>query len=233
MTDKQLGLFALAVSLLILFVWIPLDVDSGIIEKARRSTVLGDSFAPAVAAALVAIGACLLFIERREPVDNSSSPVNEVSADSRASANNAMLSDKPSNIPSHNPSTNTSRSPSYNTGSGTRDTSQYLQRENLIYLFTTIVLLTVSLAVMRYAGPLLVTLIGDEGVSYRLLRDTPPWKYIGFVAGGVLLITSLISRVERRFRFRFLLIGIAAVVVLIAVYDLPFDDLLLPPNGDV
>ena len=195
MIDKRLGLFALAVSLLILFVWIPLDVESGFIEKARRSLVLGDAFAPTIAAALIAIGACLIFIEQRGKRAHDTQDTDSVSA-------------------SH-------------------DVVQYLQRDNVKYLLATLAIITVALAVMRYCGPLLVLLIGEEDASYRLLRDTPPWKYIGFVAGGVLLISGLIAWVERRFRFRFLVIGIIAVLVLIAVYDLPFDDLLLPPNGDV
>lgn len=195
MTDKRLGFFALAVSLLILFAWIPLDVESGFIEKARRSLVLGDAFAPTIATVLIAIGACLIFIERRGKPAHSTQDTESVSA-------------------SH-------------------DGVQYLQCDNLKYLLATLSIITVALAVMRYGGPLLVVLIGEEDASYRLLRDTPPWKYIGFVAGGVLLISGLIAWVERRFRFRFLVIGIIAVLVLIAVYDLPFDDLLLPPNGDV
>lgn len=192
MMDRWLGLVALAASLLTLFVWIPLDVDTGIIEKARRSTVLGDSFAPAVAAALVAIGGLLLLIER--PPKNSVAMPQDVA---------------------------------------TTESAGSLQLANVKFLLATFLILSLSLLVMRYAGPLLVALVGEEGASYRLLRDTPPWKYVGFVFGGVLLITGLISWVEKRFRFRFLVIGLATVLVLIAIYDLPFDDLLLPPNGDV
>jgi len=198
MTDRWLGLMALAIGVVILFVWIPLDVDSGIIEKARRSTVLGDSFAPAVAAALVAMGGCLLLFERR----------------GRDTADLQEPSQLPI-APTHSPP------------------FVYVQLANLHYLAITLLLLTIAIATMRYTGPLAVALIGEDGSSYRLLRDTPPWKYVGFTSGGVLLVTGLITWVERRFRFRFLLIGLAAVLVLIAIYDLPFDDLLLPPNGDV
>ena len=71
------------------------------------------------------------------------------------------------------------------------------------------------------------------GEEYRILRDTVPWKYTGFVIGGILLVFSLICFVEERLSWRALLISIGAVVGIILLYDLPFDDVLLPPNGDV
>jgi len=86
---------------------------------------------------------------------------------------------------------------------------------------------------MRYVGPLLLNLFEGDSAEYRLLRDTVPWKYLGFIAGGVWLIVSLIAFNERKIRWQHFLIALAAVLVLIAFYDLPFDDLLLPPNGDV
>ena len=93
-----------------------------------------------------------------------------------------------------------------------------------------------SLVIMRYAGPAVVAIAnmlqGGE-LEYRLLRDTAPWKYIGFFTGGVLMIGGMISLVEGRFRGRTLVAAILAVVAMIVIYDVPFDDLLLPPNGDV
>jgi len=86
---------------------------------------------------------------------------------------------------------------------------------------------------MRYSGPLLLHVFEGGDTEYRLLRDTAPWKYIGFIVGGVWLIVSLIVLNERRLRWQHFLIALTAVLVLIAFYDLPFEDLLLPPNGDV
>ena len=65
------------------------------------------------------------------------------------------------------------------------------------------------------------------------MRDTAPWKYIGFILGGVVLIAGLIALVEGRVSLRGVVLGLMATFALIVVYDLPFDDLLLPPNGDV
>ena len=77
-----------------------------------------------------------------------------------------------------------------------------------------------------------VALLGPEGAEYRPLRDTAPWKYLGFGLAGTLLVTSLIAFVERRFRWQMLIVGLGSTVVLAMVYDLPFDDLLLLPNGN-
>jgi len=53
---KWLGWLGIALCGLMLFVWIPLDVDTGIIEKVRRQVTLGDSFAPTVAALIIGLG---------------------------------------------------------------------------------------------------------------------------------------------------------------------------------
>ena len=65
------------------------------------------------------------------------------------------------------------------------------------------------------------------------LADTAPWKYIGFGIGGGTMIFCMISFVEQRITWRALWVALAAVIGIIVLYDLPFDDVLLPPNGDV
>ena len=91
--------------------------------------------------------------------------------------------------------------------------------------------LVAGLLVMLYAGPLALWLSGAPQ-EYRLMRGTFPWKYIGFVLGGVLAIGGMISLAERRATGGAILIGCGAVLAMIALFDLPFDDLLLLPNGD-
>ncbi|MEM7438913.1 MAG: hypothetical protein AAF393_04885 [Pseudomonadota bacterium] len=102
---------------------------------------------------------------------------------------------------------------------------------NLRFLGLLLCTLAVTFAVMRWAGPLAANLWAE--VEYRVLRDTAPWKYIGYFLGGTGMITALITMGTGRFRIHHMGIAMAAVLFLIAVYDLPFDDLLLPPNGDV
>lgn len=187
MTPRWLGWIALLASGIILFIWIPLDVDTGIIEKVRRQVILGDAFAPSIAAALIGLGGLLILFERK----NSSADANQPEAHRGATLN------------------------------------------DLKHSFILLGIASVSLILMRYTGPMVLGVIEGSDAEYRLLRDTAPWKYIGFVTGGMCLIVSLIAFTERRLRWQHFLIALLAVLALIAFYDLPFEDLLLPPNGDV
>lgn len=109
--------------------------------------------------------------------------------------------------------------------------ARHLTGRNLLFLCVLCGIIVVSFLIMRWTGPAVAVLLTDEG--YRPLRDTAPWKYIGFVTGGTALIAGLIALVEGRVTWRGVVCGVGAAIALIVVYDLPFDDLLLPPNGDV
>ena len=61
-----LGLIFLAFALLVATVWIPLDTETGLIEKVRRQTNIGDALAPTVAACFVGIGGVLLLLFERK-----------------------------------------------------------------------------------------------------------------------------------------------------------------------
>jgi hypothetical protein len=110
-----------------------------------------------------------------------------------------------------------------------------LSRSNMAFLLRFLAVVAISLALMRWTGPLLVVLanlLGND-LDYRALRDTTPWKQVGFFIGGSFLIAGLIAHTEHRVTWRAVAIAALACAGLIALYDLPFDDLLLPPNGDV
>ena len=97
-------------------------------------------------------------------------------------------------------------------------------------------ILIVSLLLMRWGGPLAVSalqIIGADLPEYRLLSATVPYKYIGFALGGFVLVAGLISWIEGRLSWRATLIAFGAVIGLILVYDVPFNSLLLPPNGSL
>ena len=102
---------------------------------------------------------------------------------------------------------------------------------NMAWLAKLIGLIASVLLIMRYAGPLVGALLGEEG--YRPLRASTPWKFIGYGIGGTALIFGLISLVERRLSWRRLVLAMLATALIAAFYDLPFDNLVLPPNGDV
>ena len=106
-----------------------------------------------------------------------------------------------------------------------------LDRPTLLFLCALFGISIISLLVMRWAGTAVSAMLGAE--EYRLLRDNVPWKYIGFGLGGFLLVSATVCLVERRVTWHAAATGAFAVVLIILLYDLPFEDLLLPPNGDV
>ncbi|WP_298859471.1 hypothetical protein [uncultured Sulfitobacter sp.] len=116
-------------------------------------------------------------------------------------------------------------------------TEQSVIRKNQLKFVASLTLVIIAgFTIMRFAGPVaveLTKLFRAEPLEYRLLRATAGWKHIGFILGGTFMISGLIAVVERKLTRRAILTGIIAVLVLIAAFDLPFDDLLLPPNGDV
>ncbi len=104
-------------------------------------------------------------------------------------------------------------------------------RSNLNYISAITLIGVIGIVVMRWAGPITASLLsGDE---YRLLRDTVPWKYTGFALGGGFIVFAVTAFVEQRLSWGAGLIALVAVAGIILLYDLPFDDVLLPPNGDV
>ncbi len=178
-TNLVLGLVFLVFAVFVAGVWVPLDTETGLIEKVRRQTNVGDALAPTVAAFFIGLGSLLLLLfERKNP--NQARP----------------------------------------------------GLANLTFIGFQVAVLIFGFLIMLYSGPIAVSLIDGE-TEYRLLRDTAPWKYVGYFLGGTFIVSGLISQAEGRFSVRSVVIGICVVLALIAIYDLPFEDLLLPPNGDV
>ena len=108
-------------------------------------------------------------------------------------------------------------------------------RQTLVFYALFGGLVTLSLILMFWAGPLALALFGlsgDEPVTYRQMRSTFPWKYIGFVLGGFTLVFGLTSLIEGRLSWVRVISSLLAVLGLILIFDLPFDTILLPPNGD-
>ena len=173
-SDRWLALFFLAFSILIVLVWIPLDTETGLVEKVRRKFVIGDALAPTIAGAIITLGAILIWL-------------------------------RPSQ-------------------------GHTITRKNVIWTLQLLAIFAISLMIMRYMGPIVA--MGFEG-GYRPLRATPPWNYIGFLVGGTVMIGGLIATASRRISIRGFAIGFATSLIIALLYDMPFDDLILPPNGDV
>ena len=176
-SDFYLGLGGIIAGCVIIFVWIPLDVETGLVEKVRGQIKIGDAMAPTLAAGFLILGGLLTMCQ----------------------------------------------------------SFRYQRRINLNwtgmkFLALTLTLLAISLAVMRWAGPFSARFFAAD---YRSLRATIPWKYTGFFLGGGFMIFSLISLMERRMRWRIFILSVLAVAAIMLIYDLPFENLLLPPNGDI
>ena len=178
-----LGLICVVVALVLIFIWIPLDTKTGIVEQSRGKFIIGDALAPTVAAGFVLLGGLVLSVFER-------------SADAQPD----------------------------------------LRKDQITFVAMLSAVVIVSIGIMRFAGPAaaeFTNMFRNEPIEYRLLRATPGWKHIGFILGGVTMVSGIVAIVEHRLSSRAVLTGIVAVLVLIAVFDLPFEDLLLPPNGDV
>ena len=176
------GIF-LVFAIVVLGVWIPNDVETGLLEKMRRHWVIGDSLAPTLAAGFVLVGAALILLFEK------------------------------------------------------RDEAQFtMSAVQFVFFLKLVIVILVALSVMRHLGPILINTyaaISGLVLEYRLLRDVIGVKHIGFLIGGMIMIGGMIAVVEGRLSHRALMIGLIWSLVLILVYDLSFEDLLLPPNGDV
>ena len=183
-TDLVLAVVMAAFAVLTLAVWIPADIETGIIETFRRQTFLGDAFIPVLAAGGVLVSSAILIIGHffRPPAD----------------------APQPSR----------------------------LDGEGIGFLAILAGIVAVSLVLIFYAGPVAVSLFADEDSTYRLLRETPPYKYVGFVLGGFTMIFGAISMIEGKILAKRAIAALVGVGVLLLVFDVPFDKLLLPPNGD-
>ena len=176
-TSTALGLCCIAFALLIVFLWVPFDTETWLVERKRGRFIVGDSLAPTLAGSFILLSGVLLVLERRE----------------------------------HDPGPT---------------------RENLVFVAAMIGIGAIGILLMRWAGPAITALVAG-GEEYRLLRDTVPWKYLGFAAGGAVIVFGMIAFVEERPTFRAFCIAVLAVAGIILLYDVPFEDVLLPPNGDV
>ena len=174
--DFWLGLLSIMAGVLLIFIWIPADVESGLVSMVRRQLVIGDALGPTAAGCVILIGGLLILWH----------------ADPKAKT---------------------------------------LNRRNFLWLGVLSVVLLLSLLLMRYAGPALAALLTDT--PYRALRSTPPWSYLGHVLGGTVLISGLAGVVTRNVSPAIVVAAFITTLAIAGFYDLPFDDLLLPPNGDV
>ena len=108
--------------------------------------------------------------------------------------------------------------------------------QHTVHLIQVLAVVGLSFWLMRWSATFVVGAIDSLcqcDLSYRALRATRPWNYIGFVVGGSVLVAGLMAMAQRRLSWRQLGIVLGVVIAMAMFYDLPFEHLLLPPNGDV
>ena len=183
-----LGLFFVSASVLTLVVWIPTDIETGVIETFRRRTTIGDAMAPTLAAAAILMISMIMV----------------VFAVLRARKNGGPPEPGP-------------------------------DRQGYKFLLLIAVPMVLGLVLMVYTGPLVVEAInafGGEVGTYRQLKAAFPYKYLGYTMGGFVMVFGVIRVVENKITHSAAWVAALAVLALVLLYDVPFDNLLLPPNGD-
>ena len=61
--DRWLALVTSVAALALVFVWVPLDVDTGLVETVRRQTALGDSLGPVIAGTVILLGGIMTWMQ--------------------------------------------------------------------------------------------------------------------------------------------------------------------------
>lgn len=166
-------------ALLALAVWIPLDVDTGVIDVWRRNVRIGDAMLPVFSAAGMALAGAVIGVR-------------------------SLL----------------------------RDAEPAAGRIDPRFLAWLAARVAAGLALMLLTGPILAWIVTGGETPYRVLRATAPWKYLGFALGGTVMTFGLIALSQHRPSWRLAALAFVATLVIALLYDLPFDNLLLPPNGD-
>jgi hypothetical protein len=177
--DVTIAVVGIGFALLTLLVWIPKDIDTGVIDEWRRSVRIGDAMLPTFAAVVI-LGASIMVGLRAMFGKSAGAP----------------------------------------------------RTMSLAFIGMVVAIFALSLTVMWVAGPALVELWFGGDVPYRTLLDTAPWNYTGFVLGGTLMIFGFTALAWHRLTWRDLAIALGATIVMALLYDVPFDNLYLPPNGD-
>lgn len=110
-----------------------------------------------------------------------------------------------------------------------------LTRDNLVFLAGFLAICVTGLAVMYGLGPVTAWTLQKFGlldVGYRYLTDTAPYKYLGYVVGGISMTVALIAWTEGRVRLVSVLTVVIVLTTMILIFDQLLANVLLPPNAE-
>ena len=121
-------------------------------------------------------------------------------------------------------------------GSAERQTIGRLSQANFSFLVRFHLVVGLGLAAMYLLGPLTVAvsnaLLGGTA-TYRELVDTPPYKYVGYVSGALLITLPLIHWASGRTTLRTAVVVVAVILATIVLFDGLLRNVQLPPNADI
>lgn len=177
--EVAIGILGAIMALITLFIWIPADIETGVIDVWRRTVRIGDAMLPTFAACGI-LGASIVIA------------VKNIFAKSRSSVRT---------VDPH-------------------------------FAFSLCAILIISLGLMVFTGSAAIWLWTGGEIQYRQVLTAAPWKYLGFLTGGTLMVFGFISLSEHQLRWRSVMIAAISTLLIALLYDLPFDSLFLPPNGD-
>ena len=92
-----------------------------------------------------------------------------------------------------------------------------------------------GLTIIYWLGPLTVDALRGLGLldlTYRQLIDTPPYKYLGFLAGGFGMTCGLIYMAEKKLRPVAVVAVLGVLAGAILIFDVLLSNVQLPPNAD-
>ena len=120
--------------------------------------------------------------------------------------------------------------------SGSSKSEEEIKPKNFLFIGTVSALVLLSCGLMYISGPFIVDMarvFASDLPEYRVLRNSVPWKYLGYLVGSIFLLVGFFVITGYGSWKRRCLVAVLAALALALAYDLPFDDLLLPPNGDI
>lgn len=107
---------------------------------------------------------------------------------------------------------------------------------NLRFIGKLVLIVVVGLLLMRWLGPMLVlaqNALAETEASYRALSDTAPYKYVGFVGGGLFIGLALIRVASGAISMRSIGVVLMVLAALVLVLDGLLTNVQLPPNADL
>lgn len=112
----------------------------------------------------------------------------------------------------------------------------YLSVSNFVFIGKIFAAVAIGLTLMTWLGPLTVLAqnsLTDSDATYRALSDTAPYKYIGYIGGGMFISLMLIRYAAGSISKRSILVVLLVIAALVLALDGLLTNVQIPPNADL